>query len=162
MWRFFLVWLVLASSVGYAVYHLKYEVARKERVLTQLNRQILVDQESMQVLQAEWSFLNQPHRIEEKARTHLSLEPLGVKQIIKLAALPMRAQPLPPVAPPANGPRRTTAEPAEPDLPFEEGAGALPDDFDADADAPTLPNASQSARPPLAVRAPALAPRRVP
>ncbi|MFY8106712.1 MAG: cell division protein FtsL [Elstera sp.] len=162
MWRFFLVWLLLASSVGYAVYHLKYEVARKERVLTQLNRQILADQEAIQVLKAEWSFLNQPQRIEEKARTYLSLEPLGVKQITKLAALPMRAQPLPPLAPPLNGPRRTTPEAGEPDILFEEGTGGLPGDFDTDADAPALPPAGQSASAPLAVRSPPGQPRRVP
>ncbi|WP_395826518.1 hypothetical protein [Elstera sp.] len=176
MWRFFLVWLVLASSVGYAVYHLKYEVARKERVLTQLNRQILADQESMQVLKAEWSFLNQPQRIEETARTHLNLEPLTVKQIARIEALPLRAQPLPPPAPPANGPRRTAPEQAEPDILFEEGAGGLPGDFDPEADAPAQPSgpvATQTVAPPLAVRAPtaplpahsqpsAAQPRRVP
>lgn len=158
MWRFFLVWLVLASSVGYAVYHLKYEVARKERVLTQLNRQILADQESMQVLKAEWSFLNQPQRIEETARTHLGLEPLTVKQITKIASIPLRAQPLPPTAPPANGPRRAVPDQAEPDILFEEGAGGLPGDFDPEAEAPALPAgpaATQTAAPPLAVRGPA-------
>ena len=169
MWRFFLIWLVLASSVGYAVYHLKYEVARKERVLTQLNRQILADQEAIQVLKAEWSFLNQPQRIEEVARTHLGLEPLTVKQITRVASLPMKSQPLP--AP--NGPRRpaSDAPQTEPDPLFEEGASGLPDDLDneGDAAAPVQsgPLASQSAPvalPPTVVRGPAHAPppRKIP
>lgn len=163
MWRFFLIWLVLASSVGYAVYHLKYEVARKERVLTQLNRQILVDQEAIQVLKAEWSFLNQPQRIEEVARTHLGLEPLTVKQITRVASLPMKAQPLPT----PNGPRRPAPDvpQTEPDPLFEEGASGLPDDLDTEG-APAAPVqagplASQTAPgalPPTVVRGPAHAP----
>lgn len=170
MWRFFLIWLVLASSVGYAVYHLKYEVARKERVLTQLNRQILADQEAIQVLKAEWSFLNQPQRIEEIARAHLGLEPLTVKQIARLDALPMRTPAPAAIVPPAHGPRRPAAEaPVEADPLFEEGAGGLPEDVDPDASAPSPvppgPLATQTlpqALPPTIVRAPVPPPRRAP
>jgi hypothetical protein len=90
MSRIFLVWLILASGIGWGVYQVKYEVQRLESKLVRLNRGIVSDQEMIQVLNAEWSHLNQPQQLEERSRRHLELEPMTGKQFTTIEQIPMR------------------------------------------------------------------------
>lgn len=103
------IWLALALGIGFGLFQLKYQVQRHEARLAQLNRQILESQEAIHVLKAEWSYLNQPERIEALARKYLALQPLAGKQFGSLDELPPRAgagiaTPSPPhgAAPPAK------------------------------------------------------------
>jgi cell division protein FtsL len=93
MARVFLVWLVLASCIGWSVYQMKYEVQRLEVGLARVNRQILADQEAIQILKAEWSCLNQPAHLSDLARRFLELEPVQSKQMVTVASLPTRRGP---------------------------------------------------------------------
>ena len=144
MARVFLVWLVLASFIGWAVYQMKYEVQRLEDRLAKVNRQILADQESIQILKAEWSYLNQPAHLAQLAGRFLQLEPVLPRQMVTIDSLPMRreggalqlvakATTPAPAAPPAT---QAIAKPA-PD--FDEEATSAPDDLpDQPASAPDL------------------------
>jgi hypothetical protein len=49
------------------------------------------------VLDAEWSFLNQPQRLDQLAKRFLDLAPIATSQIGHLSQLPRRS-PLPPAA----------------------------------------------------------------
>ena len=91
--RIFLVWLILASVIGWGVYQVKYEVQRLETKLVRLNRTIVADQEMIQVLSAEWSYLNQPQNLEVLSRRWLELEPLTGKQFTTIEQIPMRGAP---------------------------------------------------------------------
>jgi hypothetical protein len=93
MARVFLVWLVLASCIGWSVYQMKYEVQRLEDRLAKVNRQILSDQEAIQVLKAEWSYLNQPAHLASLASRFLPLEPVQPRQMVALDSLPLRRDP---------------------------------------------------------------------
>jgi hypothetical protein len=95
MARVFLVWLVLASCIGWAVYQMKYEVQHLEDRLSKVNRQILADQEAIQVLKAEWSYLNQPAHLAEMAQRFLQLEPVQSRQMVALTTIPMRRETAP-------------------------------------------------------------------
>jgi hypothetical protein len=88
--RIFLVWLLLASGIGWGVYQVKYEVQRLETKLVRLNRGIVADQEMIQVLSAEWSYLNQPQNLEALSRKFLELEPMTGKQFTTIEQIPMR------------------------------------------------------------------------
>jgi hypothetical protein len=134
MARVFLVWLVLASCIGWSVYQMKYEVQRLEDRLARVNRQILADEEAIQILKAEWSYLNQPARLQELATRFLQLEPVQGRQLVTLASLPARHEPAgspaakapdapapaPPGKPPADLDEDSTSAPA--DLPDEPAA----------------------------------------
>jgi len=143
--RIFLVWLVLASCIGWAVYQLKYEVQRLEERLARVNRQILADQEATQILRAEWSYLNQPAHLATMATKFLSLEPVQIKQMTLATTLPIRreapgstlvARATPPVATPAPTPV-VLAKPTPADL--DEEATAAPADLpDEPAGAPDM------------------------
>jgi hypothetical protein len=110
-----LFWIALAGCVGYGLYHLKNEVQARENELFKINRTILAEQEAIHVLRAEWSYLNQPARLQALASRDLKLQPMKPSQLGTIASLP----PLPPqdgslpalaaVAPPLSGSPRLAA-----------------------------------------------------
>lgn len=96
-------WIGLALTLGYGLYHLKHEVKALEDELFRLNRQILAEQQAIHVLRAEWSYINQPQRLQSLSQRHLDLQPTRPAQIGTLATLPRglptprrRRSPLPP------------------------------------------------------------------
>lgn len=143
--RVFLVWLVLASCIGWAVYQLKYEVAQVEKRVERVNRQILADQEAIQILKAEWSYLNQPAHLQDSAKKFLQLEPVQIKQMATVtqlvtrkdggAPLPMYLPPPPAMVPPA-----ATAA-GKPPVELDEGETTSPGDL-PDDQAPLPPDLS--------------------
>lgn len=86
--------LVLLGGLSIGLYLLESEVERTRRTLAELDRQLLEEQKNLQVLKAEWSFLNQPERLQALAVAYgdrLALQPIAPSQIGALAELPMRA-----------------------------------------------------------------------
>jgi hypothetical protein len=122
--RVFMVWLLLASTIGWGVYQLKYEVQRLEKRLTAINREILKDQRTIQIMVAEWSYLNRPQHIEALGRRLLELEPVTGRQFVTLEDLPNRGHAMP-VRPgikaqPAPLPPDLDADDPPTHMPFEE------------------------------------------
>ena len=87
-----LLWLGLAAFVVFGLFHVKYEVAALEEELGRLNAATLREQNQIHVLEAEWSYLNRPSRLEELAERYLELKPLAPEQLTTLSALPKRPQ----------------------------------------------------------------------
>ena len=85
------VYICLASVAGFALFHITYKVEQLEAQLSQLNKEILLEQNTVHVLKAEWSFLSRPERIDELSRKMLpGLHPLQTRQIGDLDSLPTR------------------------------------------------------------------------
>lgn len=82
--------IVTASMLSVGVYAMKYEVERLDAKRAALQRQLAQQEETLQVLEAEWSFLNRPGRLQELALRHLDLKPVAVRQISAIDALPLR------------------------------------------------------------------------
>ncbi len=85
------VLMALAAAAGGALFHVSFEVSELDNRLTTLNRDIRDDRDAIHVLRAEWSFLNQPERLEELARRHLDLVPVSGAQLAGSGALPVRS-----------------------------------------------------------------------
>lgn len=96
MRRSTILWFLIATCLGVALFLVKHEVQRREEQLAQLHRQILSSQEAIHVLEAEWSYLNRPDRLEALVRRHLDLVPLDTQRLGSIELLPMRL-PLPDV-----------------------------------------------------------------
>lgn len=106
-----ILWAVLAVAAGTSLFMLKYEVQSQEQRLSGLRKDIVETQESIHVLKAEWSYLNDPARLREQAERHLGLHPLKPSQIVTIASLPMNDTP-PGDAPVAQGQAEPQPAPA--------------------------------------------------
>jgi cell division protein FtsL len=105
------MWLLLVAASGYAMFQIKYEVVKLEDELTRINRQIVTSRESTRVLSAEWSFLNQPGRLDRLAKRYLSLGPIATAQLGSVDSLPRRS-PVPPAAVAVAAPLPASSHPA--------------------------------------------------
>ena len=85
-----LVWVALAMVVGFGLFQLKHQVQELEDEMFRLNRTILAEQQAIHVLKAEWSYINQPQRLQSLASRHLELQPMKPEQLGSLAELPVR------------------------------------------------------------------------
>jgi cell division protein FtsL len=101
-----LLWLVLAAFCGTVLFHTSQRVHDEREKLAALETSIGKEEESLRVLSAEWSYLNQPARLEKLAKTYLNMAPLKGSQFIKVEDIPLRSA-APEVA------EATTTAPAE-------------------------------------------------
>ena len=90
-----LAMLLLAAALGFGLYRLAYEVQVLEAELARTERAIQHEREATHVLQAEWSYLNEPGRLSALAKKHLNLTAAGGARIKAMADLPERSQALP-------------------------------------------------------------------
>ncbi len=94
--------LVFAVLIGAAVvFDMKYAAEQSADHVSDLRRQIDEERERIQMLTAEWSYLNQPDRLQrlvERYNAYLNLEPLSVEQITQLEDLPVKPMPLEPIS----------------------------------------------------------------
>jgi cell division protein FtsL len=89
----FLGMTVLASA--FTIYSLEHDTRRGERRIADLKRSIADEQEMMRLLEAEWSNLTRPRRLEQLANQHLTLAPISALQQVREEELPARL----PIAP---------------------------------------------------------------
>ena len=87
---FSLISVALLVLVSFELYNGVQRVKAKEQALAQLKTQIVREREAFRVLKAEWSYLNQPERLQALARRHLALAPTGASQIVVLTSLPVK------------------------------------------------------------------------
>ncbi len=88
------LWAVLIGAMAFGLFQIKLAVQPAEREFARLSRELLASEETLHVLRAEWSYLNQPERLAELAGRHLALAPMAPEQIGGIEALPMRANPV--------------------------------------------------------------------
>jgi hypothetical protein len=90
------VWLALLTMIGVGLYQVELGVLAKESELRQINRQIDSNREATHVLEAEWSYLNDPTRLADLARRYTDLSPATPTQIAgfdRLVPRPPAGQP---------------------------------------------------------------------
>lgn len=92
--------VALLGLICFELYNGVSRVQGQERELAGLKAAIVSEHEAIRVLKAEWSYLNQPERLQTLARQHLPLTPTGASQIVVMASLPLKAEAAPAGAPP--------------------------------------------------------------
>lgn len=93
-----ILWVLLALCAGVGLFLLKHDVQTMEDRLAQLNRTIKTDRTEIHVLQAEWTYLNDPDRLRALTAKFLpDMKPVSSDQVTTLAALPVRPPQLPDV-----------------------------------------------------------------
>ncbi|MGB5093022.1 MAG: hypothetical protein WBN97_06890 [Parvibaculum sp.] len=88
--RFFNLILVVAIiGLSVLLYDIKYRAELADKQADKLERNIAEEQEGIRVLRAEWSYLNQPERLQELATRYTHLKTLAPVQISNFDAVPM-------------------------------------------------------------------------
>lgn len=84
-----LLWALLATVAGAGLFLLKYQVQAEERHLREVRKDIVGTEQSIHVLKAEWSYLNDPLRLREQAERHLAMHPMRANQMVSIETVPM-------------------------------------------------------------------------
>ena len=84
MRRSTLLWSVLGIAVVVGLFVIKHRVQDLEHRLHALNAEIITDRNATQVLQAEWSYLNQPTRLETLSKRLLGMEVPDAEQTVTM------------------------------------------------------------------------------
>ncbi len=84
------MWAALAVVVGISLFLLKYQVQGLEDQLHATYIQIEKDKSAIRVLEAEWTYLNDPGRLRRLSEQHLGFTAPSAKQVATLAQLPYR------------------------------------------------------------------------
>lgn len=74
--------MVLSTCLAVGLFQLKHKVTEQERELARIHAKIYTTQEAMHILQAEWSYLNEPGRLQKLASKHLKLAPSDSVQLV--------------------------------------------------------------------------------
>ena len=84
-------WLAVVGLAGFVTFEMKYHVAQLDDELGRVNRLIDADRDQLRVLSAEWSYLNQPARLDQLRQRHLALAPVTRAQLGSLDQIPFRS-----------------------------------------------------------------------
>lgn len=78
-----LLGLLVSGCIAVGLFQLKHKVTEQERELAKIHTKIYTTQEAMHILQAEWSYLNEPGRLQKLAEKHLKLMPSEAVQLVR-------------------------------------------------------------------------------
>jgi len=106
-----LLWLVLAVISGAGIFRTSQRVHEEHEKIAALNIEITKEQESLRVLNAEWSYLNQPERLEKLSKIYLHLTPMKGNQFVKAEDIPMRGAAVADAAPTVKEKKTPTPQP---------------------------------------------------
>lgn len=103
------VLVVVVLGLAFVLYSLEHRMRAGERALAKHDHEIGQEREMIRLLEAEWSYLTRPSRIERLAREHLAMGPLVPPQVVPEADIARRI-PERPAPNPANSPDDPLAE----------------------------------------------------
>jgi len=87
MKKMLLLSILIGSTLIMSVFVLKYDVQGLEAELLEIERAIDEDRRAIQVLKAEWSYMNNPQRLRQQAVDNLGLEPINSAQVINVSRI---------------------------------------------------------------------------
>ncbi len=82
---------ILVIGVSAGLYHVKYSFDRMERQALVLKSEIASEREAIRILEAEWSVLNRPARLQSLTDRFLDLKPVEAVQIVGFDDLPVHS-----------------------------------------------------------------------
>ena len=104
------------------VYKIKFESTRQAQRVAKLRAEISREHDLIAALRAEWAKLDNPARIQDLARRHLTLKPMDARQYDRLDNLPERA----PGPAPVEAPDPIGTVIASPEVADRSSTGSLP------------------------------------
>jgi hypothetical protein len=84
------IFVVLTIAIAFGNYHVKEAAARSAKHLAEIDAAIAEEDVTLRTLDAEWSYLNEPGRLQELALRHLGLAQIEPSQVLAVAEMPER------------------------------------------------------------------------
>ena len=98
MLRIFNAFLVLcALGSAFVLYSLEHQMRATEREIAKIRTAIVDEREAIKLLNAEWSNLTQPSRLQALAESQLGLKPIKPDQVVSEDELIARIPSAPPI-----------------------------------------------------------------
>jgi hypothetical protein len=80
-----LFFMFITAGVGLGLFHLKYQVMNLEKDYMRIRRNIRETKDTIHVLKAEWTHLNDPKRLQRLCTQYLQIAPIRGTQLVALA-----------------------------------------------------------------------------
>lgn len=84
------LFLLIATFLGVATYLVKQNVISIEQDLLIAQKEIFQLEESIHILKAEWSHLNEPNRLQKLVENNLSYSPMEGNQLVSMDKVPSK------------------------------------------------------------------------
>jgi hypothetical protein len=82
------VWILVITVASFMLYRVKYEVQSLRLQIAETSKQLRAEREAMNVVAAEWAYLNRPDRLQQLSSKYLSSTNVTVDQIAEVEAIP--------------------------------------------------------------------------
>lgn len=83
-----LIWVVVLSVSAFALYKVKFQVQTLRGQIAEVSQELARERESLNVVAAEWAYLNRPDRLQKLAEAYLNYEAVTVEHIADIQAIP--------------------------------------------------------------------------
>ncbi|MEK6734611.1 MAG: hypothetical protein AABY27_05890 [Pseudomonadota bacterium] len=74
--------IILLGLCVFGLFQVKFKVQNLNKEMSELQKQLEHEKNSIYVLKAEWTYLNQPERLQRLSEKHLKLAEIKVEQIM--------------------------------------------------------------------------------
>ncbi len=87
-------WSLLFAVIALALYAVKYKVQDIREEVVALEKALKEERETLQVLKAEWGYLNRPERLRALSENYLQMQAPSAAAMMSIEALPERRETL--------------------------------------------------------------------
>ncbi len=81
------LWVLVIMVAALSLYQVKYEVQRVRADIASVTRVLEQENETLDVIAAEWAYLSRPERIKKLAQKHLAAQTMMVQQVADVEAI---------------------------------------------------------------------------
>lgn len=85
-----ITWILFFCIAASALHLVKYRVQDVKDDVVALQTSIDAEHQSLQLLQAEWSYLNRPERLQQLSARYLSMQPISPEHMVRWSDVPMK------------------------------------------------------------------------
>lgn len=83
-----IIWIMVLAVSAFGLYSVKFKVQTLRTQIAEVEQQLEVEREGMNVVAAEWAYLNRPDRLQKLAANYLQTQETTVQQIAEVVAIP--------------------------------------------------------------------------
>ncbi len=87
-----LIWMLVIVAATFILYSVKYEVQSLRAQIAQTAKELEQEREALNVVSAEWEYLNRPERLQALSEKYLATTSTRVEQIAVVEAIPFPKQ----------------------------------------------------------------------